>query len=154
MRHEQSKRPWNSYRTSGLTRTFDVEVQNAQNRQCRDSRWALRPRVSKVSLNSELLPPDVSDFLNTNVHSMHVNIVGNLTLCGLVVCYRQGLKPVNHAQQNAEAVKAQSLANQRRKEEEHQKAARAQRPVSAVSTRVRSSGYGTPDYQPRCALAR
>ncbi|EIE21963.1 hypothetical protein COCSUDRAFT_56406 [Coccomyxa subellipsoidea C-169] len=64
---------------------------------------------------------------------------------------RQGIKPVNHAQNNVAAIQAQSdrIRTLKKQQEEAAEAAQRSRPTSAAS--VRSSGYASPHYTPRRA---
>jgi hypothetical protein len=62
---------------------------------------------------------------------------------------RQGLKPVNHAQQNVKQIRLKSQENLKKRELEAQKESTTPAaPLSAMAN-VKSSGYGTPQYQPR-----
>eukprot|EP00884_Botryococcus_braunii_P016170 jgi/Botrbrau1/3236/Bobra.174_1s0009.1 len=64
---------------------------------------------------------------------------------------RQGLKPVNHAQQNVKQIRLKSQENLKKRELEAQKESTTPAaPLSAMAN-VKSSGYGTPQYQPRPA---
>lgn len=62
---------------------------------------------------------------------------------------RQGVKPVNHAQQNVRQVRLKSQENIKKRELEAQKQRAPGHAALASLANVRSSGYGTPEYQPR-----
>ena len=67
------------------------------------------------------------------------------------VC-RQGIEPVNHARHNAAAIRRASEANcAHRKSLQAEEAAAACKPRPSSAASVRSSGYASPGYAPRCA---